>query len=222
MRDRKTVRPCHEPGHLHELTFSCFQAWPLLNNDAWTKQLAVVASTRREYRTTDAACNARYVFIRQSRTLLYSSIPIDAVPRISLYLARIKQPFSKIIKGLLEEQNSALLQQLTVTERPGKHCFRFWQEGPGFDRNLSSPKAISASLNYIHNNPVNRGLCERAVDWRWSSARFYLAHAPVDARIGPPEVHSLLARWLYSLIRHEVAWQTASGPAVRFPASAAG
>ncbi len=186
MRDRKTVRHFHEPGHLHELTFSCFQSWPLLNNDEWKKQLAVRLDTANiEQRMQLVA----YVFMPNHVHLLVN--PIDAVPRISLYLARIKQPFSKIIKGLLDEQNSALLQQLTVTERPGKHCFRFWQEGPGFDRNLSSPKAISASLNYIHNNPVNRGLCERAVDWRWSSARFYLAHAPVDARIGPPEVHGL-------------------------------
>ncbi len=186
MRDRKTVRHFHEPGHLHELTFSCFQSRPLLNNDEWKKQLAVcLDAANNELRMQLVA----YVFMPNHVHLLVN--PIDAVPRISLYLARIKQPFSKIIKGLLEEQNSALLHQLTVKERPGKDCFRFWQEGPGFDRNLSSPKAISASLNYIHNNPVNRGLCERAVDWRWSSARFYLAHAPVDAGIRPPEVHGL-------------------------------
>jgi hypothetical protein len=27
---------------------------------------------------------------------------------------------------------------------------------------------------YIHNNPVKRGLCQKARDWRWSSARFYV------------------------------------------------
>src|SRR5262249_36637078 len=67
-----------------------------------------------------------------------------------------------------------LLGELTVRERPGKHCFRFWQEGAGFDRNLFSPAAIAASINYIHLNPVKRGLCERAIDFKWSSARFHL------------------------------------------------
>jgi hypothetical protein len=34
-----------------------------------------------------------------------------------------------------------------------------------------SPEAIALSLEYIRNNPVNRGLCRRAADWKWSSAR---------------------------------------------------
>jgi putative transposase len=76
---------------------------------------------------------------------------------------------------LLESHHSALLDQLTIEERPGKHCFRFRQEGPGFDRNLFSPAAIAASIDYIHLNPVKRGLCEKAIDFKWSSARFHLA-----------------------------------------------
>ena len=67
-----------------------------------------------------------------------------------------------------------VLSSLTVRERPGKSCFRFWQEGPGFDRNLFTAIAVEASIVYIHVNPVKRGLCQRAVDWKWSSARFYL------------------------------------------------
>ena len=46
--------------------------------------------------------------------------------------------------------------------------------GPGCDRNLFTPRAILASLDYIHDNPVKRGLCERVIDWPWSSARYYL------------------------------------------------
>jgi hypothetical protein len=28
-------------------------------------------------------------------------------------------------------------------------------------------------IDYIHPNPVRRGLCERPEDWSWSSARSY-------------------------------------------------
>jgi len=28
-------------------------------------------------------------------------------------------------------------------------------------------------IHYIHNNPVRRGLVDRAADWRWSSAAWY-------------------------------------------------
>jgi hypothetical protein len=30
-----------------------------------------------------------------------------------------------------------------------------------------------AILNYMHNNPVNRGLVKQPGDWAWSSWRFY-------------------------------------------------
>jgi len=75
---------------------------------------------------------------------------------------------------VLAERRDPLLDRLTVRERPGKWCFRFWQEGTGFDRNLFGRRAILASLNDIHQNLVKRGLCERAIDWKWSSARMHL------------------------------------------------
>ena len=42
-----------------------------------------------------------------------------------------------------------------------------------FETNLFSIKAVQASIDYIHNNPVKRGLCIKARDWCWSSALFY-------------------------------------------------
>ncbi|MEI8382674.1 MAG: hypothetical protein WCJ09_21260 [Planctomycetota bacterium] len=36
---RKLIRHFHEPGDLHELTFSCYRRMPLLTNDAWRKLL---------------------------------------------------------------------------------------------------------------------------------------------------------------------------------------
>lgn len=104
--------------------------------------------------------------------------PTQPDPDISLFLANVKQPFSHYVKVALEKSNSPLLQQLVVRERPGKYVFRFWQEGPGCDRNLFQPAAIQASISYIHKNPVEENLCKCAVDWRWSSARYYLAEPP--------------------------------------------
>jgi putative transposase len=169
MAHRKTVRHFHEVGHLHELTFSCYQRMPLLTNDTWRERLArCIESAGKE----TAFELVGFVFMPEHVHLII--YPTTPSPSISYYLARIKQPFSKQIKNVLAERNSRLLSKLTVLERPGKTCFRFWQEGPGFDRNLFSPQAISTSLEYIHNNPVKRGLCRCAVAWKWSSARYYL------------------------------------------------
>jgi putative transposase len=132
---------------------------PLLTNDTWREKLARCVETAGE----EAAIQlVGFVFMREHVHLLV--YPTTPNPPISRYLARTKQPFSRQIKDILVGQGSRLLPKLTVLERPGKTCFRFWQEGPGFDRNLYSPEAISSSLEYIHNNPVSRRLCRRGVD----------------------------------------------------------
>jgi hypothetical protein len=47
---------------------------------------------------------------------------------------------------------------------------QFWQSGPGYDRNLDNYGTIWAAIDYIHLNPVRRGLCLRTIDWHWSNA----------------------------------------------------
>ena len=110
--------------------------------------------------------------------------PLLIEPQIDLLLAEIKQPTSAAIKRLLGESNSPLLERLTIRERPGKRSFRCWQEGPGYDRNLNTTRAVLASLDYIHLNPVRRGLCEKAIQWKWSSARYYLQ----EPDLGDPDL----------------------------------
>ena len=117
--------------------------------------------------------------------------PLEPEPRIDHFLARLKQPFSKEIKQLLEASSSSLLKTLTVTERPEKTCFRFWQEGPGYDRNLQTAMAIQSAIEYLHMNPVRHGLVVRAVDWRWSSARWFLNEPPCVQDPDLPRIHGL-------------------------------
>ncbi len=95
---------------------------------------------------------------------------------------------------VLEPRGSPLLNQLMVQERPGKQCFRFWQEGGGFDRNLFSTAAIAASIDYIHLNPVKRGLCKQAIQFKWSSARFHLQNI-TDANL--PELTRPDPEWFH-------------------------
>ena len=188
VQHRKRVRHFHEPGHMHELTFSCYQRMPLLTNDDWREKLS---------RTIDMAnvaaqiSLAAFVFMPEHvHLLVWSETP---KPPISLYLARVKQPFSKQIKEILVRKQSPLAARLMVREGPNKTCFRFWQAGPGFDRNIWTIKAIQASSDYIHSNPVKRGLCQRAVDWPWSSARYYHGDPPAEQDPRLPFIHGLPA-----------------------------
>jgi len=185
---RKLVRHYHEPGDLHELTFSCYQRLPLLAADQWQQGLArSIDLAGHETRIELAA----FVFMPDHVHLLVA--PSSSEPDIGRYLPLVKQPFSKSIKELLLKTNSPLVDRLTVQERPGKTRFRFWQEGPGYDRNLNAPAAIEAVIDYIHKNPVRRGFVTRAVDWKWSSARWYLFDPPRQRFADLPFIHGLPA-----------------------------
>jgi putative transposase len=135
---------------------------------------------------------AAFVYMPEHVHLLV--YPLGDASPISELLRAIKRPYSFRIKKLLEESHSPLLEKLTIRQRPGVTTFRYWQEGPGYDRNLTHAKAALAAIDYIHRNPVRRGLCTQAEDWRWSSARRY-----VDASYHDPElpmIHGLPAEFL--------------------------
>lgn len=183
---RKLIKHYYDPGDLHELTFSCYKRQPLLTNDLWRLQLARCLDTAGEECDMQLAA---VVFMPEHVHLLV--VPTSPEPEIDKYLARIKQPFSKWVKQQLIESRSSLLDRLTVQERPGKSCFRSWQEGPGYDRNLTTPAVIEAVIEYIHMNPVRRGLVQRATDWKWSSASWYLLDPPRQQLPGLPTIHGL-------------------------------
>ena len=183
---RKTIKHRHSVGDFHGLTFSCYQRKQLFTNDSWRERLS---------RSIQAACEelsielVAFVYMPEHIHLLV--FPLEPQPDIGSFLSQVKRPVSDSVREQLAQMDSPLLKRLTVRERPGKESFRFWQEGPGFDRNLSDPKDIQCWIDYIHNNPVRRGLCYRAVDWKWSSARYYLLEPPCQQFPHLPWIHGI-------------------------------
>jgi putative transposase len=43
-----------------------------------------------------------------------------------------------------------------------------------FDTMVRSNRKYYSTLNYIHNNPVKLGLCEKVTDWPWSTAASFI------------------------------------------------
>jgi putative transposase len=134
-----------------------------------------------------------FVFMPEHVHLLV--YPDSGAPKIEQLLRAIKRPFSYRIKQRLIESGSPQLQRLTVRQRPGMQTFRFWQEGPGYDRNLDKPGTVLVAIDYLHLNPVRRGLVERATDWQWSSARWYEGLG-YEASIRAPKLAKLPAEFL--------------------------
>ena len=53
------------------------------------------------------------------------------------------------------------------------------------DFNIFSAKKLNEKIDYIHYNPVERGLCRTPEEYLWSSARFYSEGKSVGVKIKP-------------------------------------
>ena len=173
---RKRVKHYHQPGDFHELTFSCYRRLPLLTNDLWRKWLAEAIDEAAEAR--EFHLNAFVFMPEHVHLLIWPTWSDTTAEDISTFLAAVKRPVSRRVKAALSESSSEksaqrLLERLTIRDRPNSTVFRFWQEGPGYDRNLDNERSVSACIEYLHLNPVQRKLVKATTDWNWSSARWY-------------------------------------------------
>ena len=81
----------------------------------------------------------------------------------------IKEPVGRKAIQYMRAHAPSWLPRITV-KRGQRLERRFWQAGGGFDRNVMEPHTLLAMIDYIHANPVRRGLVSAAEDWKWSSA----------------------------------------------------
>ncbi|MGD9647215.1 MAG: transposase [Pirellulales bacterium] len=186
---RKRVKHFDALSDVREVTFSCYGRRPLLTNDGWRFLLArsIDAALKRHYYRL-----AAFVFMPEHVHLIVW--PLQSASSMHLVLKAIKRPFSYRVKQQLIDSQSRLLQTLTIQQRPGVMTFRFWQEGPGYDRNLTRGATLLSSIDYVHQNPVRRGLCQKADRWVWSSARWF---CDPDTKLDPrlPAMQRLPPHW---------------------------
>ena len=73
-------------------------------------------------------------------------------------------------KNHLQENHEQFLQQFKVDAKDRK--YQFWERNPlGID--LVNEQMFLQKFNYIHRNPVVKGLCLLPEDYYYSSAKFY-------------------------------------------------
>jgi putative transposase len=98
--------------------------------------------------------------------------PRRAVYDVAIIRQAIKEPVGRRVFCYLRRNAPEWIARMS-RRRGNRVEHLFWQSGGGYDRNIENPKTLLAMIDYIHNNPVRRGLVERAVDWHWSSAAHY-------------------------------------------------
>ena len=166
---RKRIRHSNDPGHAHFLTFSCYRCQPFLARDRTRNWL--IDSIRQSLIRHNFALWAYVIMPEHVHLLIW---PMRDDYDISSFLKSAKESVAKRAVAYVRKMAPDFLPKMLDRQPSGRKCYRFWQRGPGYDRNLWSPEHIWDKIDYIHGNPVQRGLCQRPEDWIWSSAADYL------------------------------------------------
>jgi len=88
-------------------------------------------------------------------------------------LRRVKGITAHRVIDYLKKQNfQSSLAKLRHEEWKRRHSYSLWQQEKNVF-SLFSEAIFMQKVNYIHLNPVRAGLVERAIDYRWSSARIW-------------------------------------------------
>jgi putative transposase len=79
-----------------------------------------------------------------------------------------------IIDYYIERNAVPILDKLRRAKlsHKGKSQHQFWQEG-SHPQEIYNEKMLIQKIEYIHNNPVQRGYVDEPKHWRYSSARNY-------------------------------------------------
>ena len=164
---RRHRRNCNAPGDAHELTFSCYQGYKFLEAARTCEWLvASIEQARIKYRFDLWA----WVFMPEHVHLIVR--PREAVYDMAPIRQAIKEPVGRRAIKYLRVHSPHWLPRLE--RRRGQRIEHlFWQSGGGYDRNIDEPATLEKMIDYIHLNPVRRGLVEHAWQWTWSSACWY-------------------------------------------------
>ena len=174
----KTLTHYNLPGHAHELTFSCHNKQNFLVHDEICGRVIEAMEYSRRLHSIHIWA---YVIMPNHVHLII--FPLKSEYQISKILWALKYPVSRWAICQFESHARNLYAMTEELSPKNLITHKFWQRGGGYDRNLTTPDIIWASIDYMHNNPVRKRLVEIALDWKWSSAGFYAGSATYPMRM---------------------------------------
>ncbi|HXL20843.1 MAG TPA: transposase [Candidatus Dormibacteraeota bacterium] len=147
-------------GDLHFVTFSCYRRLMLLGTKrARNLFVSELARVRLEYgfRLTGYVVMPNHVHVLMSE---------PAKGTVSTALQMLKQRVSRKMRKRKRRGREGQLAFVFGAE--GEELRSFWQ-ARFYDFNVYSRGKVKEKLNYMHANPVIRGLVKHPEDWPWSS-----------------------------------------------------
>ncbi len=149
--------------HLHFITFSCYRRLPPLRT---MRARSVIVEELSKDRAEMKFQLIGYVVMPEHLHLLISEPEIGTPSKV---LQKLKQRVSrKMHKGSKSASSS---QTNLGFDDAGENSIPFWQ--PSFyDFIVYSEGKRKEKLNYMHANPVIRGLVKHPKNWPWNSWSF--------------------------------------------------
>jgi putative transposase len=143
----------------HFITFACYRRRRLLSLDHPKRLL--MGALNQELRRQAARCVGFLIMPDHVHAIVWFPQP----GRLSYFMHEWKRYSSRVIREWYARQEMTYFEKAEVG-------IRFWQ--PKYHSFETYERAkLSEKLEYMHLNPVRLGIVERAVDWPWSSARWY-------------------------------------------------
>ena len=161
----------HE-GHIHFVTFSCYKRRTLLQPDQ-AKRI-VIGELGSRLKKFDGLCPGFVIMPEHVHALVW----FPATDQISRFMNKWKERTSVALKRMYRTQFSSYFSKIDEADP-------IWQ-ARYYGFNVWTRHKVEEKLDYMHRNPVEAGLVKAAVDWKWSSARWYVLGRSVGIPIRWP------------------------------------
>ena len=135
----------HNTGQSHFVTFCCYHRRPLFTAN---RHMEIFERALERVRKSFNLRIYGYVVMPEHIHLLLS------------------EPHRETLANALKSLKQGVARRLIGD------ADHFWQKRY-YDFNIRNYPQFIEKLRYIHRNPVKRGLCDQAGDWKWSSFRHY-------------------------------------------------
>ena len=175
MRSRYRI---HEPHAAHFVTGTIIEWLPVFTNATRCDILIHALSYCREHKAL--RIHAWVILDNHFHAIL-------SAPDLSRVLADFKRHTAKSLLAQLQADGSDwLLDQLSYhrLKHKSESEHQIWQEG-SHPQAIVSDEMMEQKLDYLHNNPVKRGLVASPEHWRYSSAHEWLPGAIPVLRCDP-------------------------------------
>jgi REP-associated tyrosine transposase len=160
------------PGHLQFITSSTYRRTPLFSSERLAR---VFVEVLEGVRAQLGFALVGWVLMPEHFHLLLLPRPAESA---TLIVKQLKQQTAyRVLASLRENIDRPWCEKILARLRlpstvHDESQYRVWQRR-FYPFNVYSEKKRLEKLDYMHNNPVTRGLAERPGDWRLSSWRFY-------------------------------------------------